>query len=43
MSPGHVAIYVGNGRIIEALRTGTNVRIDTFDHPGGYVGARRVA
>lgn len=43
ISPGHEAIYIGNGQIIEALRTGTNVMINTLDFPGGYVGARRVA
>jgi hypothetical protein len=42
-SPGHVAIYIGNGQIVEALTTGTQVRIDSLDYPGGYVGARRVA
>jgi hypothetical protein len=42
-SPSHVAIFIGAGKIIEALKTGTNVMINPLDYPGGYVGGRRVA
>jgi cell wall-associated NlpC family hydrolase len=42
-SPGHVAMYIGNGQVIEALRTGTNVRIDSINYPGAPVGYRRYA
>ncbi|WP_239153085.1 NlpC/P60 family protein [Virgisporangium aurantiacum] len=39
----HVAMYVGNGQIIEALRTGTVVRYDSINYPGTPVGYGRVA
>lgn len=42
-SPSHVAMYIGNGQIIEALKTGTNVRIDSINYPGPPVGYRRYA
>ena len=40
---GHVAIYVGNGQIIEALKTGTLVRYDSINYPGTPLGYGRVA
>ncbi|WP_433220964.1 NlpC/P60 family protein [Dactylosporangium sp. CS-047395] len=40
---GHVAIYVGNGQIIEALQTGTLVRYDSITYPGTPYGYGRVA
>jgi cell wall-associated NlpC family hydrolase len=36
----HVAIYLGNGRIIEAARPGTNVRISTITDAGEAYGVR---
>ena len=42
-SPTHVAMYIGNGQIIEALKTGTNVKIDSLTYPGSPVGYRRYA
>ncbi len=36
----HVAIYIGNGQMIEAPHTGTNVRISSYDRPD-YAGAVR--
>jgi cell wall-associated NlpC family hydrolase len=42
-NPTHVAIYIGNGQIIEALKTGTNVKIDNVNYPGAPVGYRRYA
>ena len=39
--PGHVGIYIGNGKMIQAEQTGTNVMISTFSPTGDYVGARR--
>ncbi len=41
-APSHVAIYIGAGQIVEALKAGTNVMINPLDYPGGYVGARRM-
>jgi cell wall-associated NlpC family hydrolase len=42
-APSHVAMYIGNGQIIEALKTGTNVEIDNINYPGAPVGYRRYA
>jgi cell wall-associated NlpC family hydrolase len=42
-SPSHVAMYVGNGQIIEALKTGTNVRYDSINYPGTPMGYGRVS
>ena len=39
--PGHVGIYIGNGRMIDAPHTGSDVRIDNVFSFGGYMGARR--
>ena len=38
---GHVGIYVGHGRFIDAPHTGTRVRISTMRAYSGYYGARR--
>lgn len=38
---GHVGIYVGHGRFIDAPHTGTRVRISTMGAYSGYYGARR--
>jgi cell wall-associated NlpC family hydrolase len=38
---GHVGIYVGGGRFIDAPRTGTRVRISTMGAYSGYYSARR--
>lgn len=38
-APGHVGIYVGNGEIIDAPYTGSNVRFDAVASITGYVGA----
>ena len=38
---GHVGIYVGRGRFIDAPHTGTRVRISTMGAYSGYYGARR--
>jgi cell wall-associated NlpC family hydrolase len=38
---GHVGIYVGHGRFIEAPHTGSRVRISTMGAYSGYYGARR--
>lgn len=40
---GHVGIYVGGGRFIDAPHTGARVRISTMDEYAAYDGARRVA
>lgn len=40
-SPGHVGIYIGGGRMIDAPHTGTTVRIENVRGFPGYVGARR--
>jgi len=37
---GHLGLYVGDGRMIEAARTGTFIRYASIDRPG-YVGAVR--
>jgi peptidoglycan DL-endopeptidase CwlO len=39
---GHVGIYIGGGRFVDAPHTGSVVRIDTLSNFGGYDGARRV-
>jgi cell wall-associated NlpC family hydrolase len=39
--PGHVGIYIGNGKFIEAPRTGLNVRISSLAGRSDYQGARR--
>jgi cell wall-associated NlpC family hydrolase len=40
----HVAIYIGNGQVVHAPRTGDVVRIVPLSQGGGsYVGARRIA
>lgn len=44
-APGHVGIYVGDGFLIDAPRTGTLVRIDSLNEPwfaNNYVGAKRI-
>lgn len=38
--PGHVQIYLGNGQVVEAPHTGTNVRVTNM---WGFWKARRVA
>jgi cell wall-associated NlpC family hydrolase len=39
--PGHVGVYIGNGKMIDAPHTGADVRIDDVFSFGGYMGARR--
>lgn len=39
--PGHVGMYIGGGRFIEAPHTGANVRISKLAGRKDYVGARR--
>ena len=39
---GHVGIYVGDGRYIDAPHTGARVRISTMGAYSGYYGARRL-
>lgn len=39
--PGHVGIYIGGGKMIDAPHTGSDVRIDNVASFGGYMGARR--
>ena len=39
---GHVGIYVGRGRFIDAPHSGARVRISTMGAYSGYYGARRV-
>jgi cell wall-associated NlpC family hydrolase len=41
-SLGHVGIYIGGGRFVDAPHTGSVVRIDSMSSFGGYDGARRV-
>jgi cell wall-associated NlpC family hydrolase len=38
---GHVGIYVGDGRFIDAPHSGARVRISTMGAYSGYYGARR--
>ena len=40
---GHVGIYVGRGRFIDAPHTGARVRISTMHEYSAYDGARRFA
>jgi cell wall-associated NlpC family hydrolase len=40
---GHVGIYTGRGRFIDAPHTGAHVRISTMHEYGSYYGARRLA
>lgn len=39
--PGHVGMYLGNGKFIEAPHTGATVRISDLSSRSDYVGARR--
>jgi hypothetical protein len=39
----HVAIYIGNGRMVNAPCTRAFVRIDGMYQPGGLIGAVRPA
>lgn len=39
--PGHVGIYIGHGKMIDAPHTGARVRIESVRSFGGYMGARR--
>jgi len=39
--PGHVGIFVGDGKFIEAPKTGSNVRISALAGRSDFVGARR--
>lgn len=39
--PGHVAMFIGNGRIIEAPHSGATVRISSLAGRNDYAGARR--
>jgi len=39
--PGHVGIYIGGGKMIDAPHTGADVRVDNVFSFGGYMGARR--
>jgi peptidoglycan DL-endopeptidase RipA len=39
----HVAIYIGNGMMVNAPFTGAFVRIDSMYAPGGLIGAVRPA
>jgi peptidoglycan DL-endopeptidase CwlO len=39
---GHVGIYIGGGRFVDAPHTGSVVRIDSLGSFGGYDGAHRV-
>lgn len=41
-APGHVGIYVGNGQMIDAPYTGTDVRIEPVSTAGDVVAIRRV-
>lgn len=41
--PGHVAMYIGNGKVIQAPHTGTDVQISNLNSIPGYQGARRYA
>jgi cell wall-associated NlpC family hydrolase len=38
---GHVGIYAGRGRFIDAPHTGARVRVSTMHEYGSYYGARR--
>jgi len=39
--PGHVGIYIGNGKFVEDPHTGSAVRVQNLNGYGGFVGARR--
>jgi cell wall-associated NlpC family hydrolase len=39
--PGHVAIYIGQGKVIQAPHTGSNVQITALTQIPGFMGARR--
>jgi NlpC/P60 family len=39
--PGHVGIYIGGGKMIDAPHTGASVRVEDVGSFGGYMGARR--
>jgi cell wall-associated NlpC family hydrolase len=39
----HVAIYIGNGMMVNAPYTGAFIRIDGMYRPGGLIGAVRPA
>lgn len=39
--PGHVGIYIGGGKIIEAPHTGANVRVSSLAGRTDFAGARR--
>lgn len=39
--PGHVGIYIGGGKIIDAYGTGYGVRVQGLNSIGDYMGARR--
>lgn len=41
--PGHVGMYIGNGKFIEAPHTGAKVQISTLAGRTDYAGARRYA
>lgn len=41
-APGHVGMYVGNGKFIQAPKTGDVVKISDLSSRGDYVGARRI-
>jgi cell wall-associated NlpC family hydrolase len=41
--PGHVGMFIGNGRFIESPHTGSSVRISNLAGRRDYVGARRYA
>lgn len=41
--PGHVAIYIGNGKVLVAPHTGADVEITALNSIPGYQGARRYA
>lgn len=40
-SPGHVGLYIGNGKMIVAPHTGSVVQIQSVAGEGDYMGARR--
>lgn len=39
--PGHVAMYIGNGKVIQAPHTGADVEITALNSIPGFQGARR--
>lgn len=41
--PGHVGMYIGGGKFIEAPHTGANVQISSLSNRTDYQGARRYA